>query len=415
MNSYALVILIALIAGYLLNIISNWLNSRAMRADPPEQFTDLVSPQDYEKNRNYSAANTRVELLEETASLIGLLLFWFFGGFGWLDTELRALGLDTLYTGLLFFGALIMMGQVLSLPFSLYQTFRIEAEYGFNRTSLATFFMDRIKGLALMVLLGGPALWLVLWLLVQGGEQAWLYGWGAVSGVIVVIQFVAPNWLMPLFMKFTPLEEGGLRQAIMTYAQSVKFALSDIYEIDGSRRSSKGNAFFTGFGKNRRIALYDTLIEKHTESELVAVLAHEVGHFKHRHIPKTLIMGLLHLGVMFFLLSFFLNEHGLFAAFDTMPSVYAGLTFFLMLYTPVELIIGPFFKLISRRFEFQADRFAATTLSDPLSLVTALKKLAVDNLSNLTPHPFYVILHYTHPPLLERIQAIRDVNNERDG
>jgi STE24 endopeptidase len=225
---------------------------------------------------------------------------------------------------------------------------------------------------------------------------------------MLFVQYIAPNWIMPLFNKFTPLEDGDLRTGIEEYAASVRFPLKGIFVMDGSKRSTKSNAFFTGFGKNKRIALFDTLIEKNSVDELVAVLAHEIGHYKKKHILKSMVISILHTGVMFFLLSIFLTHQGLFDAFYMeQSSVYAGLIFFGMLYTPIELILSIFLHIFSRKNEYEADSFAARTFKKPDSLIGALKNLSVDNLSNLTPHPFYVFLNYSHPPVLQRIKAIR--------
>jgi STE24 endopeptidase len=222
------------------------------------------------------------------------------------------------------------------------------------------------------------------------------------------VQFIAPTWIMPLFNKFTPLDAGELKSAILSYAGSIKFPVENVYVMDGSRRSSKSNAFFTGFGKHRRIVLFDTLIKKHTTEELVAVLAHEMGHYKKKHILQTMALGILQMGMMLYLLSIFISYQGLFDAFY-MPqkSVYAGLIFFAMLYSPLDFFIGIFMQMLSRSNETEADRFSAETTHDPQSMVDALKKLSTHNLSNLFPHPLYVFLNYSHPPVLKRIQALQ--------
>jgi STE24 endopeptidase len=226
--------------------------------------------------------------------------------------------------------------------------------------------------------------------------------------VSLAMQFIFPTWIMPLFNKFTPMESGELKEAILKYARSVNFPIKNVFVMDGSKRSSKSNAFFTGFGRNKRIALFDTLIEKHTVPELVAVLGHEIGHYKRKHILQGMVISILHTGVLLFLLSVFLNSAGLYGAFYMeQHSVYAGLLFFGLLYTPIELLLSIVMQMVSRRNEYQADHFAAETIDEPESMVDALKKLSASNLSNLTPHPFYVFLNYSHPPLLQRIQAIQ--------
>jgi STE24 endopeptidase len=243
-----------------------------------------------------------------------------------------------------------------------------------------------------------------------------LYCWAAVAGYLLIIEFIAPNWLMPLFNKFTPLAEGELRTAIFDYAKSVDFPIQNVFVIDGSRRSSKSNAFFTGFGRNKRIALFDTLIAQHTVPELVAVLAHEIGHYKKKHIIQGLVISILHFGLLFFLLSIFLNSAGLYQAFYiAQPSIYTGLIFFGMLYTPIEFVLAILLNMLSRKNEADADRFAVLTSPDPLTLGDALRKLAANNLSNLTPHPLYTFLYYSHPPLLERTEAIKSYGRESAG
>jgi STE24 endopeptidase len=237
--------------------------------------------------------------------------------------------------------------------------------------------------------------------------MAWWYCWLGVTLYMLVVQFIAPTWIMPLFNKFTPLEEGELKSAILSYASAIDFPLENVYMMDGSRRSTKSNAFFTGFGKHKRIVLFDTLIRQHSVKELVAVLAHEMGHYKKKHIRQGIILGILQTGLMLFLLSRFISYPGLFDAFYMQHiSVYAGLIFFAMLYAPIDFFVGLFLQVLSRRNETNADRFAAETTGDPGSMVDALKKLSVHNLSNLTPHPFYVFLNYSHPPVLKRIQAL---------
>jgi len=304
---------------------------------------------------------------------------------------------------------LMFAKSFISLPFSIYHTFVIEEKFGFNKTSVKTFILDMVKGLGLGILLGGPLLAGLLAFFQYSGTYAWLYAWGATTAFTLVVQFIAPTWIMPLFNKFTPLEDGELRQTIMNYAKEVKFSLENLFVMDGSKRSSKSNAFFTGFGKHKRIALFDTLIEKHTVKELLLVLAHEIGHYKKKHIIKSMIISILHMGIMFYLISIFLNHKGLFDAFYMQEmSIYAGLIFFGMLYSPVEMILSVFMQIFSRKNEYEADKFAADTTMDSQSMIDALKKLSADNLSNLTPHPFYVFLNYSHPPVLQRINALKN-------
>jgi STE24 endopeptidase len=275
---------------------------------------------------------------------------------------------------------------------------------------LGLFFKDLIKSILLSAVLGGGFLSLILWFFEFGGPLAWLYCWMASILFILSIQYIVPTWIMPLFNKFTPLEQGPLKEAIHSYATSINFSLSNIFVMDGSKRSDKSNAFFTGFGKNKRIVLFDTLIKQQSVGELVAILAHEMGHFKKKHIIKRLAVSMVQMGIIFFLISIFISQEALFHAFfvDNV-SIYAGLIFFGMLFSPMDMFLSLLMQISSRKDEYEADLFAAKTTKDPHSLVTALKKLSAHNLSNLTPHPFYVFLNYSHPPVLERIRALKGV------
>lgn len=407
MNTYAAIILTALLVSYVVNLIADRLNLRAFTDSVPPEFTDQYPQDAYDKARRYQHARTRFGWVAGTFSLLVLLVFWFSGGFPWVDGWVSRFGLHPVLTGVLFIGVLLAGRSLLSLPFSIYSTFVLEERFGFNKTTAKIFITDRIKGLLLGLLLGIPLLAAVLALFEYFGSEAWLFVWVAVTVFTLLLQFVAPTWIMPLFNTFTPLAEGPLREAIVNYARKVDFPLSGIFTIDGSRRSSKSNAFFTGFGKYRRIALFDTLIKKLTVPELVAVLAHEVGHYKKRHIPKFMAAGILQTGATLFLLSLFLRVPGLHEAFF-MPevTVYGGLLFFGLLYSPVEMVLSIVSQAVSRKHEFEADAYAASTTGDAQSMIDALKKLSVDHLAHLTPHRFFVVLNYSHPPVLQRIRAL---------
>lgn len=408
MNIFAVIILVTLAIDFILNLVSDYLNLTSLDEGLPGEFQDVYDEQSYEKSQHYTKERTKFGILTSAFNLALLLVFWFVGGFQWLDEMVRNWQLGVIWTGLVYIGILIFAKQILSLPFSIYSTFVIEEKYGFNKTTPKTFVLDMVKGLGLSILLGGPLLAGILAFFTFIDQYAWLYAWGAVTVFTLFIQFIAPTWIMPIFNDFEPLdEESDLRQKIRDYADKVNFAMEGVYVMDGSKRSSKSNAFFTGFGKNKRIALYDTLINNHEEDELVAVLAHEIGHYKKKHIIKNMAISIAQTGIMFFLLSIFLNSEGLFDAFFMeQMSVYAGLIFFGMLYAPIDMIVSVFMQILSRRYEFEADAFASNTYQKE-PMIAALKKLSKDNLSNLTPHPFYVFLNYSHPPVLERIKAIR--------
>jgi len=409
MNIFTIIILTAIVIDFVLGVVSNRLNLKSLSTSIPEEFKGVYDEETYAKSQEYTRVNTRFGFVSGTFDLILLLVFWFAGGFNWLDQWARGFEFGVIGTGLIFIGALMVAKMIISMPFNIYSTFVIEERFGFNKTTVKTFITDIGKGLMLSLVLGMPLLAGIIAFFEFGGSWAWFYAWMGVTAFSLIMQYIAPTWIMPLFNKFEPLEEGELREAIEAYAASVDFPLQDVFVMDGSKRSSKSNAFFTGFGKNKRIALFDTLIENHTTEELVAVLAHEIGHYKKKHIVKNMGISILHTGVMFALLSIFLQVPALFDAFfmDQM-SVYAGLLFFGLLYSPIETVLGIVMQMLSRKHEYEADEFAAKTTEQPEEMVNVLKKLSKDNLSNLTPHPFYVFLNYSHPPVLQRIRAIRE-------
>jgi len=407
MNTYAIIILVALLLEYVLNLLAGILNLKTLAEPLPHELADVYDADAYQRMQAYTRANTRFGFITATFDAVVLLVFWFSGGFNWLDHLVRELGWSLIATGIAYIGVLGFAMGVLSLPFSVYQTFVIEARFGFNRTTVKTFILDLLKGLGLAIVLGGPLLAGVLAFFIHAGAWAWLYAWLVTVLYTLVMQYIAPTWIMPLFNTFTPLQEGELKSSIVQYAEKVRFPLAGIFVMDGSKRSSKANAFFTGFGKNKRIALFDTLIEKHTVAELVAVLAHEIGHYMKKHIQLGLLISVLHSGLLFYLMSLFISRTGLFAAFYMeQVSVYAGLLFFAMLFSPLDMLLAPLLNLLSRRHEYQADRYSATTSGLVQDMISALRKLSRDNLSHLTPHPFYVFLHYSHPPVLQRIRRL---------
>ncbi len=409
MNIYSIFILCALVGTFLLELVAEIMNLKAANVVLPDEFHDVYDQNAYEKSQRYLRHTTLFSLVTSAFELVVLLVFWFAGGFNYLDLVIRSFGFSAILTGVLYIGMLLFLQGAIALPFGIYQTFVLEEKFGFNKTSPLTFLADKVKSVALGLLFGVPVISAVLWFFENTGSLAWIWAWAGIALFGLLLQYVAPTLIMPLFNKFTPLDDGELKSSIMEYARSVDFPLSGIYVIDGSKRSSKANAFFTGFGKQKRIALFDTLVENHTVAELVSVLAHETGHYKKKHILLALFLSVLNMGVIFFLLSLFLNNRALFDAFymDNL-SVYASLLFFALLYSPVEFILSVFLNALSRHHEYQADRFAVETYSGGASMIDALKKLSRKNLSNLTPHPLYVFLNYSHPPVMKRIERIRE-------
>jgi STE24 endopeptidase len=414
MNVFGIIILLALLLDFGLGLAGELLNLKALALEPPPPLRGIYDPAEYRRSQEYSRATTRLGLVDSTASLIILLAFWFSGGFNWLDQVVRGWGFIPLVNGLLYTGILLLGYSLLTMPLGIYGTFVIEERFGFNRTTPRIYILDRVKGLGLALALGAPLLAGVLALFQYLGDYAWLLCWAAVVAFSLVMQYVAPTWIMPLFNKFTPMPPGELKDAILGYARSVRFPVSNIFVMDGSKRSSKSNAFFTGFGGSKRIVLFDTLVARHTTGEIVSVLAHEVGHYKKKHVLQGTLIGIAHTGLIFYLLSLFLGSPGLYQAFYMQQaSIYAGLLFFSLLYTPLELVISIVTQMISRRNEREADRFAAETIAEPRDLVDALKKLSAANLSNLTPHPFHVFLSYSHPPLGQRVAAIEKTGGDK--
>ena len=406
------IILVTLIVNFAMNYVADRLNIGMLTTHLPEKFSDIYDKEHYEKSQHYLKATTRFGTITSTIDLGILLGFWFLGGFGGLDNFVRGTGWSSIGCGLLFIGILAACKFLISLPFSTYSTFVIEERFGFNKTTPKLFVLDLLKSMVLSLALGIPLLSAIFWFLESTGPWAWVICWGVTTVFILAVQYIVPTWIMPLFNKFIPLEDGELKDKLFTYAKTINFPLTQIFVMDGSKRSTKSNAFFTGFGKNKRIVLFDTLINAHTPDELLAVLAHEMGHFKKKHIQRRLIFGILQMGGIFYLLSLFITQQSLFTAFyvDT-PSIYAGLIFFGILFSPVDLIISIIMQFFSRKDEYEADRFAALTTKKAGALTAALKKLSADNLANLTPHPFYVFLNYSHPPLAERVAAMEKIED----
>ena len=416
LNIYAIIILVALGADYALNLAGDYLNLKALSPELPDEFKDVYDEEKYRSSQEYERVNTRFSFIVSTFNLFVLLVFWFAGGFVYLDRLLRGWLPEgwtdnVIVPGICYAALLLILKFLIGLPFRIYETFVIEERFGFNRMTVGVFVADIVKVALLSAVLGMPLFAAVLAFFEYAGELAWLYCWAVTTAFILVMQFIAPRWIMPLFNKFTPLDEGELRTAVEEYAEQVDFPLAGLYVIDGSRRSSKSNAFFTGFGKHKRIALFDTLIEQHTTPELLTVLAHEIGHYKKKHILKGMLLSITHMGILFFLLSIFLHSEGLFAAFGFdaahMP-IYAGFIFFSLLYAPIEMGLSVLLHAFMRKNEREADRFAVDTTDKPGAFAEALKKLSRDNLANLTPHPFYVWMHYSHPPVLERVRRIME-------
>ena len=399
-----------IIAILLIDALWGWilseLNRRSWTEHVPPKLADVYPQEKFEKQKQYRKVNHRFGKISSTFSLLVLLVFLWFHGFAFVDELARTVTDHWLGRPLLFFGIIGLASTVIGIPFSLYETFVIEERFGFNKTTPGTFALDQIKGLILGALIGGLLLALVLWFYKVAGEWFWLYAWIGLSLFMIFFSKFYTTLILPLFNKQTPLEEGELRTAIEQMSHKAGFNLENVYVMDGSRRSTKANAFFSGFGKNKRIVLFDTLINDLNTDEIVSVLAHEIGHFKLRHIIRGTVLSVLQTGIMLFLLGWFVDEPALSQALGVEQATFhIGLIGFGMLYSPVSSSLGLGMTILSRRHEYQADAFAARHASAN-ALQSALKKISTNALSNPTPHPWFVFFNYSHPPLLKRLDAL---------
>ena len=408
MNIYFIAIIAILIFEYTLSFIVRTLNLKALDPKLPKEFEDTFDSEKYKESQNYTRTNSKFSYITSTFSLIISFIFIFGGVYNMVDQFVRSIGYGDIVTGLFFFGLLTIITDIINLPFGLYRTFVIEEKFGFNKTTIGTFFMDKLKGYFLFVLIGGPVLSLVLYFFNFYGEYAWIYAWALLVLFSVVMQPIFNIFIAPMFNKFTPLEEGPLLTKIKDYLKKVDFPVKKLEVMDGSKRSSHSNAYFSGMGKNKRIALFDTLVEQMDDDEIVAVIAHEVGHYKLKHIHWGIFISSINAGIMLFILSLFMMNRELFDVFKMQElSVYASLLFFTILYTPISMISGFMFSYISRKNEYAADAYSAKTSNLSGSLISGLKKMTKENLSNLTPHWLNVMLNYSHPTVLDRINVLR--------
>jgi len=413
-NGYVIGVIGALVVTYAVTSLAGWLNVRSFAGELPPEFEGVYDRAEYLRSREYLRAGARLEWAQRSVELVVTCAFVLLGGLGWLDGWVRAKGFSPTVSGLVFVGLLALASSAVSLPFDVYSTFAVEGKFGFNTTTLKVFITDRIKGLALGALLGGGILAVVLWAYSSLGSVAWLAAWAVVLVFAVIMLFVGPAWLLPLFNRFTPLPEGELRQAIEEYATGQGYLLDNIFVMDGSRRSLKANAFFTGVGRKKRISLYDTLLEKLSVNEVVAVLAHEMGHARLGHIRRGFVQTMLKVGLTLFVLQLFLGWSAIQEAFGAaQPSAYFGLMLFGLAMEPLALAFGVAANAFSRRNEFQADAYAAKGPGGANALASALKTLSRANLANLTPHPLMVWLSFSHPPILERLRRLARLDGQR--
>jgi STE24 endopeptidase len=408
MTASSLLILITaiIVFSFIIEQVLGFLNYLQMNDPIPEALRDVYEKERYHESQEYNRTNYRFNILKETFNFVVILFVLWMGGFAWLDAIVGELTGNAVLQGLLFFGLLGFASSLVSLPFSIYHTFVTEEKYGFNRTTPVTFTLDLLKGWLLAAILGGGLLAAIIALYLATGKMFWLMAWGVMTAFMLLITFFYSSVIVPLFNKQKPLEDGLLRDSIEDFARKTGFNLAGIFVIDGSKRSTKANAYFSGFGSRKRIVLFDTLIKDHSAEELVAILAHEIGHYKYHHLIKGIVIGIFQTGFMLWLFSLMAGNPLLSEALGaSSPGFHLALLAFGLLYSPVSQITGLVMNIFSRRYEFQADAFAATQYN-AIHLLTGLKKLSGSNLSNLTPHPAYVFVYYSHPPLLARVEAL---------
>lgn len=406
-NSIFYIIIGIIITSFILDKILDALNAKHYNNAIPEELKDVYDDEAYKKSQKYKTSNYRFGLLSSTFSILLTLSFLWFDGFKLVDNFARNYSDNPIIVALIFFGIIMIGSDILTTPFTYYSTFIIEEKFGFNKTTIKIFFLDKLKGLIITGLVGAGILALIIWFYEVTGKHFWLYTWVLISVFTLFMNMFYSKLIVPLFNKQTPLEPGALRNKISEYAKTVGFKLDKIFIINGSKRSTKANAYFSGFGSEKRVTLYDTLINDLNDEEIVAVLAHEVGHYKKKHIVFNMFASILLTGLTLFILSLFISNPLLSQALGVkIPSFHIGIITFAMLYAPISEITGLIMNLISRKFEYQADNYAKNTY-DSAPLITSLKKLSKNSLSNLTPHPAYVFMHYSHPTLLERINNLR--------
>ncbi|GAO28763.1 M48 family metallopeptidase [Geofilum rubicundum] len=382
------------------------LNRKSWSSHVPDRLQDVYPDDKFQKQKKYRLANYRFGLISSTISTLIILGVLWWQGFAWLDGLVHSVTDHSIGQSLLFFGIIGLASTLISLPLSIYDTFVIEEKFGFNKTTAAVFVLDLIKSLLLGAFIGGLMLSLIIWFYHWAGAYFWLYAWGIVSLFMIFFSKFYTSLILPLFNKLKPLEEGGLKRDIETMSKRAGFTLSNVFIMDGSKRSTKANAFFSGFGKNKRIVLFDTLINDLTNDEIVAVLAHEIGHYRLKHTIRGTILGVVQSGLMLFLLGWFINHPAIAGALGvSTPSFHIGLLGFGLLYAPISAVLGWGMTILSRRQEYQADAFAAK-YAEASALQSALKKISASALSNPTPHPWFVFFNYSHPPLLKRLQAL---------
>ena len=408
MNSTILfyIIIAILIISFIADKILDTLNEQHFDDEIPNKLKDVYDANEYKKSQSYKKTNAKFSNITSFVTTGITLVFFLLDGFKYLDRFARTFTENPILVALIFFGVIILGSEIVSTPISYYSTFVIEEKFGFNKSTKKIFWLDKIKGLVISLLLGIGILSLFIWFYQLTGKNFWIYAWVSLAVFSLFMNMFYAKLIVPLFNKQSPLEDGELKSAIEKYAKNVGFTINNIFVIDGSKRSTKANAYFSGFGSQKRITLYDTLINDLEVEEIVAVLAHEVGHYKRKHTIFNLISSILITGLTLYILSLFVNSNALSEALGvSIPSFHISLVAFGVLYSPISEVTGLFMNYISRKFEYQADNFAKETF-EARALVNSLKKLSKNSLTNLTPHPAFVFMNYSHPTLLQRINNL---------
>jgi STE24 endopeptidase len=407
-NIVFFLIVTIILFGYASGLYLDYLNNKMWSDNVPDKLNGIIDKDKYKASQNYYKVNKNFSNITSSFFMVLILAMLFLGGFAWIDSLARAITLNRILASIIFFGIIGLASDLLSIPFSWYDTFKIEGKFGFNKTSKGTFILDHLKGWFLAIVIGAPVLALITWIYYAAGEMFWIYVWIVITLVSLFMNMFYSELIVPLFNKQKPLEEGELRSEIEKLSEVAGFRLSNIYTIDGSRRSTKANAYFAGLGPRKRIVFFDTLINDLTIKEITAVLAHEIGHYKKKHSLIMMLYGILQTGIMLYIFSLLAGNEKLTNAMGAeISSFHMSILAFFLIYSPVSRVISLFMNYLSRKHEFQADSYAGD-LYKGTYLVSALKKLSVKNLSNLNPHPAYVFVHYSHPPLLKRIENLEE-------
>jgi STE24 endopeptidase len=410
-NTIFYIIIAILVFEYIVSQILEKLNNSWRSKPLPEELKDIYKDQEYLKSQEYGRTKSNFSFITSSFQIVLILLMFFLGGFAFIDEISYSLTENKVLAALIFFGILFFVSDILSLPFSIYGTFVIEEKFGFNKTTAKTFIIDKLKSWLLTIILGGLIIGLIVWFYYQTTTFFWIYAWIAISVFSVFMAMFYSNLIVPLFNKQKPLEDGELKDAVFQFSQKAGFKLDNIFVIDGSKRSTKANAYFSGLGAKKRIVLYDTLIKQMTTMQIVSVLAHEIGHYKLKHTLTSMILSIFQTGIVLYILSIFVGNQELSVALGAEQSSFElGLIAFGILFSPISSILGLFMNKLSRKNEYQADRFAAS-FGLGNDLVQSLKNLSASTLSNLTPHPAYVFVNFSHPTLYNRIKAILAFKN----